>query len=163
MEQMARRYAQKLPLMPGALDVLGWLGDRWPLGLASSSPRALIDAVLATAGLANRFAVTISTEEVARGKPAPDVYLAAAKAMGFAPARCLAVEDSTNGLRAAAAAGLAVVAVPQPRYPPSADALRLAGVVVNSLRELTPAAIDGLDDSTSVDCRGKAASEAEPA
>jgi len=156
-EQMTRRYARELPLLPGALEVLGLLAGCWRLGLASSSPRALIDAVLATAGLAGRFAVTVSTEEVPRGKPAPDVYLAATRALGFAPERCVAVEDSTNGLLAAASAGLAVVAVPRPRYPPSADALRAAAVILTGLHELTPVAVDRLGAGRAEGSPGKPA------
>ena len=144
-ERMVDRYAEDLPLIPGALAALARLGDRWPLGLASSSPRSLIDSVLAAAGLTHRFAVTVSTEEVPRGKPAPDVYLAAAQSLGLPPEHCVAVEDSTNGLLAAAAAGLAVVALPRPDYRPSAEALRGARIVATHLDELTPTAIEGLD------------------
>jgi len=143
--RMAHRYAQDLPLIPGALEALARLGDRWPLGLASSSPRSLIDSVLTAAGLTHRFAVTVSTEEVPRGKPAPDVYLAAVRGLGLSPEHCVAVEDSTNGLLAAAAAGLAVVALPRPDYRPSAQALSLARIVAADLNELTPSAIEGLD------------------
>jgi len=143
--QMADRYAQELPLIPGALEALGRLGARWPLGLASSAPRSLIDSVLATADLTHRFAVTVSTEEVAQGKPAPDVYRAAVDGLALPPARCGAVEDSTNGLLAAAAAGLLVIAVPRPRYPPSVDALSRARVVAANLDELTLNTIEDLD------------------
>lgn len=143
--QMAGRYAQELPLIPGALEALGRLGARWPLGLASSAPRSLIDSVLATADLTHRFAVTVSTEEVAQGKPAPDVYRAAVDGLALPPARCAAVEDSTNGLLAAAAAGLLVIAVPRPRYLPSVDALSRARVVAANLDELTLNTIEGLD------------------
>ena len=93
------------------------------MALASSSARILIDQVLDTAGLTEVFRVTLSTEEVPRGKPAPDVYLAAVSRLGLQPAECAAVEDSSNGLRSAAAAGLAVVCVPHGVYPPAADAL----------------------------------------
>jgi len=143
--QMAGRYAQELPLIPGALEALGRLGARWPLGLASSAPRSLIDSVLATADLTHRFAVTVSTEEVAQGKPAPDVYRAAVDGLALPPARCGAVEDSTNGLLAAAAAGLVVIAVPRPRYLPSVDALSRARVVAANLDELTLNTVEGLD------------------
>ncbi|GAB1641862.1 HAD family hydrolase [Krasilnikovia sp. MM14-A1259] len=135
--RMAQRYAEALPLIPGSVAAVRRLGQRFPLALASSSARILIDQVLATAGLADAFQVTLSTEEVARGKPAPDVYLAAVQRLGFAPKECVAVEDSSNGLRAAAAAGLAVVAVPHGEYPPAPDALELADLVVEDLGELT--------------------------
>src|SRR5260370_37280876 len=104
--------------MPGAAGAVRRLAAEWPLGLASSSPPVLIDAALDGAGLRDCFAVTMSTEQVARGKPAPDIYLAVTRELGRRPERCAAVEDSANGLRSAAAAGLRVVAVPHPRYPP---------------------------------------------
>jgi HAD superfamily hydrolase (TIGR01509 family) len=134
-------YRRHLPLLPGALAAVARLASRWPLGLASSANRPVIDAVLASAGLTEKFAATVSGEEVDRGKPAPDVYLAAARKLGVEPADAAAVEDSTNGLRAAAAAGMAVLAVPNREFPPTADALSLADLVVDSLDGLTPAAI----------------------
>jgi beta-phosphoglucomutase-like phosphatase (HAD superfamily) len=121
------------------------LAARWPLGLASSSPPVLIGAVLDGAGLRDCFGVTMSTEEVAHGKPAPDIYLAVTERLGRQPRRCAAVEDSANGLRSAAAAGLRVIAVPHPRYPPGADALGLAALVLPSLTELTTGAVSRLD------------------
>jgi HAD superfamily hydrolase (TIGR01509 family) len=136
-EQMAQRYHRELPLLPGAVDAVRRMAQRWPLGLASSSPRSLIDRVVAEAGITGAFAVSLSTEEVARGKPAPDVYLAVAERLGVDPASCLALEDSSNGLRSAGAAGMTVVAVPHPRYPPDPDALALADRVLASLHELT--------------------------
>jgi HAD superfamily hydrolase (TIGR01509 family) len=136
-EQMERRYADRVPLMPGALDAVRRLAARWPLGLASSSPRALIDTVLDRTGLRASFGATVSTEEVARGKPAPDGYLLAARRLGADPVACAAVEDSSNGLRSAAAAGMRVIAVPHPRYPPAPDALALAAFVAADLDDLT--------------------------
>lgn len=116
---------------------------RWPLGLASSSPPRLIDLVLGLAGLAGLFKVRVSTEEVGRGKPAPDVYLEAAARLGEPPAACVAVEDSSNGVRSAAAAGMRVIAVPRERYPLAADAKAAASVVLASLDELTVAVVEG--------------------
>jgi HAD superfamily hydrolase (TIGR01509 family) len=142
-DRMARRYEQELPLLPGAVEAVRRLGERWPLGLASSSPTRLIAAVLQATGLANEFAVTMSTEEVPRGKPAPDVYLAVAGKLGVAPGTCVAIEDSSNGLRAAHAAGMRVVAVPHPVYPPQPDALAHADLVVAGLDELTVDALSG--------------------
>ena len=107
------------------------------LGVASSSNRPLIEVVLERAGIAEHFAAVVSSEEVARGKPAPDVYLEAARRLGVAPARCAAVEDSSNGIRAAHAAGMRVIALPNAHYPPAADALALADAVVGSPAELT--------------------------
>jgi len=141
---MQARYREHLPLLPGAAEAAARLAERWPLGLASSSPPALIDTVLRQASLRRCFAVTVSTEQVARGKPAPDIYLLAAGRLGRQPQRCAAVEDSSNGLRSAAAAGLRVAAVPRPEYPPEPDALRAAGLVLTSLSDLTVQAIMGL-------------------
>jgi HAD superfamily hydrolase (TIGR01509 family) len=130
--------------MPGAADAVRRLAGRWPLGLASSSPAALIETVLSAASIRSLFAVTVSTEEVEHGKPAPDVYLTAAARLGVEPGRAVAVEDSSNGLRSAAAAGLRVVAIPHPRYPADPDALGLASVVLASLSELTPEVVAAL-------------------
>jgi HAD superfamily hydrolase (TIGR01509 family) len=135
---MADRYRAHVPLLPGAVEAVTDLSGRWPLAVASSSPPDLIGVVLAAAGVADRFRVTVSSEEVARGKPAPDVYLAAADRLGVEPAGCLAVEDSANGLRSAAAAGMTVVAVPNPHFPPTRDALALAAATVPTPAGLTP-------------------------
>lgn len=142
--RMAERYREALPLIPGSVEAVRRMAARFPVALASSSARILIDQVLATAGLTDAFRVTLSTEEVPRGKPAPDVYLAAVERLGFLPEVCAAVEDSSNGLRAAGAAGLAVVAVPHGVYPPAADALALAGLVIDDLADLTVEAVEKL-------------------
>ena len=118
------------------------LAGRWPLGLASSSNQPVIDTVLEQAGITGCFAITVSGEEVAAGKPAPDVYLAATRRLDVDPADAAAVEDSTNGLRAAAAAGMVVIASPNREYPPEPNALALAALVVESIDELTPDAIE---------------------
>lgn len=135
--RMAVRYRTDLPVIPGAVEAVRRLGERFTLGLASSSARILIDQVLDTAGLTGAFAVTLSTEEVPRGKPAPDVYLTAADKLGLPPAECAAVEDSSNGLRSAGAAGMAVVAVPHGVYPPAPDALAMASLTVAGIDALT--------------------------
>ncbi|MEV0165993.1 HAD family hydrolase [Nonomuraea fuscirosea] len=137
-DQMAARYRDEVPLMPGAVEAVRRLSERTTLGLASSSPRRLIDVVLDAAGLTESFAATVSTEEVPRGKPAPDGYLEAARRIGADPGGCVAVEDSSNGLRSAYAAGMRVIAVPHPRYPPAPDALALAWRVLPGLDALTP-------------------------
>jgi HAD superfamily hydrolase (TIGR01509 family) len=142
--RMAERYRADLPLIPGAVDAVRRLGARFTLGLASSSARILIDQVLDTAGLTDAFAVALSTEEVPRGKPAPDVYLAVAGKLGLRPDVCVAVEDSSNGLRSAAAAGMAVVAIPHGVYPPAPDALGQARLVISGPSELTVTAVEGL-------------------
>jgi HAD superfamily hydrolase (TIGR01509 family) len=136
-------YRSDLPLFEGAEEAVARLAARWPLGLASSSNRPLIDLVLELSGLEGSFRVTVSSEEVERGKPAPDVYLEAARRLGVEPARCAAVEDSENGIRSAKAAGMRVVAIPNPAYPPPPDALALADQTLTSLAELTPSAVNG--------------------
>jgi HAD superfamily hydrolase (TIGR01509 family) len=141
---MRAEYAEHLPLLPGAVHAVRLLAGRWPLGVASSSPRALIETVLATAELADAFDAVVSSEEVPRGKPAPDVYLAAADRLAARATSCAAVEDSTNGLRAAASAGCAVIAIPRPEYPPAADALAAARLVLPSLNVLTPELVEPL-------------------
>ncbi len=134
--RMLERYRAALPLVEDAVDAVVELAGRFPLAVASSSNRPLIDAVLETAGIADRFVATVSSEEVARGKPSPDVYVEAAARLGIAPARCAAVEDSANGIRAAHAAGMFVVAYPNAHYPPAPEALVLADAVVRSLADL---------------------------
>jgi HAD superfamily hydrolase (TIGR01509 family) len=136
-------YRRELPLIDGAVEAVERLAARWPLGLASSSNRELIDLVLELSGLAPYFRVTVSSEEVARGKPAPDVYLEAAGRLEVAPARCAAIEDSENGIKSAKAADMRVLALPNPRYPPAEDALALADDVLESLEELTPERVAG--------------------
>lgn len=141
---MAARYREHLPLMPAAVAAVRRLADRWPLGLGSSAPATLIESVLVSAGLRDSFAVVMSTEQVRNGKPAPDIYLAVTARLGIPPGECAAVEDSTNGLRSAAAAGLAVVAVPHPKYPPDPAALAQAKLVLTGLTGLTVSAVNSL-------------------
>jgi HAD superfamily hydrolase (TIGR01509 family) len=131
-------YSRGLPLLPGAVDTVRRMAARWPVGLASSANREVIDAVLAASGLDGVFGATVSGEEVAHGKPAPDIYVEAARRLGVDPGRSAAVEDSTNGLRSAAAAGMLVVALPNQEFPPAPDALALAAAVLSSLDELRP-------------------------
>lgn len=143
-DRMAQRYSVDLPLLPGAVGAVRRLADRWPLGLASSSPPLLIETVLTTSLLKPLFTATVSADSVAHGKPAPDVYRTAAEKLGVPAEHCAAVEDSSNGLRSAAAAGMRVIAVPRDEYPPDEDALESAAVVLTSLMELTPETVDGL-------------------
>ena len=137
-------YRKRLPLIPGALDAVRRLAARLPLAIASSSNRPLIDLFLELTGTAGLFRTTVSSEEVDRGKPAPDVYLEAARRLGVDPRRCAAVEDSENGIRSAAAAGMKVIAIPNPVFPPGDEALALAAVSVASLDELQPALVENL-------------------
>jgi HAD superfamily hydrolase (TIGR01509 family) len=138
--RMLARYAEELPLVDGGVEAVRRMAADYRVGLASSSNRPLIDAVLEQAGITELFETTVSSEEVARGKPAPDVYLEAARRLGVAPARCLAIEDSGSGIRSAHAAGMRVLAIPNHRYPPG-GALALADVVLATLGELTASVI----------------------
>jgi HAD superfamily hydrolase (TIGR01509 family) len=140
--RMLERYAARLPLIDGAVEAVERLAARWPLGLASSSNRELIDRALEVSGLAPFFRVTVSSEEVARGKPAPDVYLEAARRLGVDAGACAAVEDSRSGILSARAAGMRVIAIPNPHFPPPDDVLAQADVVLGSLGELTPDAVE---------------------
>lgn len=135
--RMRAGYADGLPLLPGALDAVAALAAHWPLGLASSSNREIIDAFLDLSGLRDRFRAAVSSEEVGRGKPAPDVYLEVCRRLGVDPSQALAVEDAPNGILAAHAAGMAVVAIPPHFHPPTPDVLAVADVVIDSLDELT--------------------------
>jgi HAD superfamily hydrolase (TIGR01509 family) len=143
-DEVAELYTQRLPLLPGAVGAVHSLAEEWPLAVASSSNRHLIDLVVQLAGLGDAFRVTVSSEEVERGKPAPDVYLETARRLGVDPEACAAVEDSTNGLRSAHSAGMAVIAVPNRDFPPDRDALELADEVLDSLAQLTPARVRAL-------------------
>ena len=143
MRGMLAAYGQHLPLLPGAVDAVQRLAERFPLGLASSANRVLIDRALEVSGLAPCFRATVSSEEVPRGKPAPDVYLETARRLGVAPTLCAAVEDSHGGIRSAHAAGMRVVAIPNSSYPPDGEALAHADVVLGSLAELTPEVVCG--------------------
>ena len=136
-DRMLEAYRRELPLLPGAQEAVRRAAAAFPLGLASSSNRAIFEEALELAGLAGCFRATVSSEEVERGKPAPDVYLEAARRLGVAPERCTAVEDSHAGIRSAKAAGMRVVAIPNAAYPPDEEALALADAVVRSLEELT--------------------------
>jgi HAD superfamily hydrolase (TIGR01509 family) len=136
--RMLERYADGPPWLPGALDAVRRMADAFPLGLASSSNRELIDAVLEAGGITQLFRATVSSEEVGRGKPAPDVYLEAARRLGVAPERAAAIEDSESGIRSGRAAGMLVVAIPNSHYPPAAEALAAADVVLDSATSLRP-------------------------
>jgi HAD superfamily hydrolase (TIGR01509 family) len=143
-DRVGQLYAERLPLLTGAVDAVRSLAGEWPLAVASSSNRNLIDLVVRLSGLADAFEATVSSEEVERGKPAPDVYLEAARRLEVDPEACAAVEDSTNGLRSAHAAAMAVIAAPNRDFPPDPGALELADVTLESLTELTPDLVRGL-------------------
>jgi HAD superfamily hydrolase (TIGR01509 family) len=139
---LAELYEQGLPVLPGADEAVRRLAERWPLGLASSSNREIIDLVLREAGWAELFSVTVSSEEVERGKPAPDVYLEATRRLRVEPAWAGAIEDSSAGIRSAAAAGMRVIAIPNRAYPPEPEAVALAHVMLNSLADLDAEVVD---------------------
>ena len=143
----ARYRRDGAPLLPGAAAAVAALAARWALGLASSANRSLIELVLELADMRARFQAVVSAEEVAHGKPAPDVYLEAARRLHARPERCAAIEDSSNGLRAARTAGMLLVAIPNRDFPPSADALALSDAVIGSLGELRPTLLACLADA----------------
>jgi HAD superfamily hydrolase (TIGR01509 family) len=136
-QRLLEGYEERLPWLPGAQDAVRRMAARWPLGLASSSNKEVIQLFMETSGLGDCFEAWVSSEEVGRGKPAPDVFVEAARRVGVEPGRCAAVEDSHNGILAAHAAGMTVVAVPNHEFPPDPDALRQADAVLESLDELT--------------------------
>lgn len=140
-ERMLERYGEQPPLLPGAVDAVRLIAARWPVAIASSSNPELIERVVTRAGLEQSIRIVVSSQQVARGKPAPDVYLEAARRLDVEPARCAAVEDSENGIRSAKAAGMRVLAIPNRHFPPPADVVALADVVLASVAELTPAAV----------------------
>ena len=142
-ERMLARYHEALPLIDGAVDAVRRLAASFPLAVASSANRPLIETVLSGAGIADLFVATVSSEEVDRGKPAPDVYLETARRLDFPASHCAAIEDSSNGIRSAHGAGLRVCAIPNAHYPPTADVLALADVVLPSVAALTPATVSG--------------------
>ncbi|AIJ27096.1 HAD family hydrolase [Amycolatopsis methanolica] len=141
-DQMAQRYAGGPPVLPGAAAAVRAVGERYPVAIASSSPPVLIQAFLEATGLTGLVAAALSSEQVAAGKPAPDVYLEAARRLGKDPARCAAVEDTTNGLKAALAAGMTVYAVPNPHFPPDPAVLAQVHRVLDTVADL-PAALRG--------------------
>ncbi len=140
---MVRRYAEGPPLLPDAVEAVRAAARRCPVAIASSSPPALIAEVLRVTGLGDVVKVALSSELTGAGKPAPDVYLAAARALGADPVACVAVEDSTNGIKAALNAGMIVVAVPNAHFPPDPQVVAHAAAVIGGVGELSTF-LDGL-------------------
>lgn len=140
--RMQELYHDHLPLLPGAISTVRALANRYPLAVASSSPPGLIRFVLTEMGVAECFQSITSSDEVAHGKPAPDVYLLACERLGIPPEQAVAFEDSTAGIAAALAAGLRVIAVPNRSYPPDPDVLRRADLILPSLEEFDPAVLE---------------------
>ncbi len=126
------------PVIGDAPDQVRRVALELPVAIASSSHRAVIDAAVEALRLGDVLGAVVSSDEVPMGKPAPDVYLRAADALGADPARCLVVEDSLNGVRAGKAAGMTVVLVPNPSVPPAGNAYDLADVVLARLADLHP-------------------------
>jgi HAD superfamily hydrolase (TIGR01509 family) len=135
--RMELAYTEHLPLIPGAPEAVERIAARWPLGLASSSNRPLIDKVMDVSGLAGYFHTTVSSEEVERGKPHPDVFIVVAQQMGVDPGSCAAIEDSHTGVQSAHSAGMAVLVLPNQAFPPGEEVLDLADAVLSSLSDLT--------------------------
>jgi HAD superfamily hydrolase (TIGR01509 family) len=138
-----KRYREELPWIPGAREAVRRIGAEFPLGLATSSNREIIDIVVEIGGFEDLLKVTVSSEEVERGKPAPDVYLEATRRMGVDPERTAAVEDSTNGLLAAKAARMRVIAIPNDAHPPAEKGLAAADVVLSSIEDLNRGVVMG--------------------
>ena len=140
--RVVARYSDGPPAIPGAIDAVRRIARNHPVAIASSAHRAVIDAALRATGLAADLPIAVSSDEVEHGKPAPDVYLEAARRLGVSPDSCLVVEDSINGVRAGLAAGMTVVLVPNASVPPDPGAYALAHVVIGALAELDPDAVE---------------------
>lgn len=142
--RMVERYKQQIPFLPGALAAVDLAAQHYPTAVASGSPRLLLDTVVSSPELRGKFQVVLDSDGLAAGKPAPDVYLETARRLGIAPERCVCLEDSANGITAGKRAGMAVIAVPDPRFPPSRSTLEQADVVLNSLEEFSLPLLLGL-------------------
>lgn len=143
-EGMVAHYEQGITVLPGAVESVRRMAERYPIAIASSSPRVLIDTATKVLGIAELLGATVSTEEVERGKPAPDGYLRAAELLGVDPGQCVAVEDAHNGILSALAAGMTVVTVPPHFHPPAQEVLDRT-TVLSTLDELTHELIERLD------------------
>jgi HAD superfamily hydrolase (TIGR01509 family) len=136
------RYRKDLPWIEGAREAVKRMAAKYPLGLATSSNREIIDLVMEVGQFSNLIQVTVSSEEVERGKPAPDVYLEVMKRMQVDPKNAAAIEDSTNGLLAAHNAGMRVIAIPNDAHPPAEEGLSKADVVLDSIEDLQPGVVE---------------------
>lgn len=135
-------YREDLPLIEGAAEAVIAAAEHWPVAIASSSNRELIDLISELAGIESALTATVSSEEAGRGKPAPDVFLAAANELAVQPTECVVIEDSANGIRAAVAAEMPVIAVPNRDFPPPQEILEIATLVVDRVADLSPALIE---------------------
>jgi HAD superfamily hydrolase (TIGR01509 family) len=144
LERLEASYRKGLPLVPGAVEAVRRLAARWPLAVASSSPRELIELAIELAGLADAFGPVVSAAEVERGKPAPDVYLRACELLGTEPRQTVAIEDSGAGVGSARAAAMPVVLIPGSEFPPGPDVRAQADLVLDSIEHLDPATVEDL-------------------
>lgn len=136
---MVERYRTlPSPVIAGAPEAVRRIAASRPVAIASSSHRRVIEAALDALGLRDVFGAVVSSDDVPRGKPEPDVYLRAAMLLGVPATRCVVVEDSLNGVKAAKAAGAFVVLVPNPSVPPAGDARTRADLVLDRLGDLDP-------------------------
>lgn len=136
-DQMVSLYEQQIPYFPGAVEAVALSADHYITGLASGSPRGLIDTVTGDKALKGKFNAIISGDQVENGKPSPDIYLAVTEMLGVAPSKCVCLEDSGNGILAGKNAGLKVIAVPDSRFSPSMEKLNQADVILASLSEFS--------------------------
>ncbi len=131
-------YRRGIPYKPGAVEAVARAAACCPVGLASGSEKSLIALVVADGPMAGKFQAVVCTDDMPHGKPAPDVYLECARQLGVEPAECVCLEDSGAGIQSGKAAGMTVIAVPDPRFPPKPAALALADVVLTSLEQFNP-------------------------
>jgi len=142
--RMVELYRKGVPLITGAREAIEAIGRRWRVGVASGSDRVLLDTVLTSSGLAGHFAATVSGEDVAEGKPSPQIYQEACRRLGANPCACVAIEDSGSGIASALAAGMKVIAVPRPGFVPDDEILGRATAVLPDLTDLNPDVVAGV-------------------
>jgi HAD superfamily hydrolase (TIGR01509 family) len=143
-KEVVARIKQGLRPIDGAPEAVARIAAQWPVAVASSADRPVIDAALEATGLSEWLQVIVTSEEAGRGKPAPDVFLLAAERLGANPERVAAVEDSPNGMRAVKAAGMVLIAIPNASTPVDQDVLALADVVRDAITQLTPEVVVGV-------------------
>lgn len=146
-ERLLELYEEHLPLIPGSIDAVKRLAESFKVAIASSSARRVIDTTTRLMGIDHLLSAKVSSEEVPRGKPSPDVYIEAAKRLELGPSECAAIEDSSNGMRAAHAAGVSTLGFPHVDFPASPDALALCSRVLSSMDELTVELINELSST----------------
>lgn len=137
LDNMKQIYSRNIPFLPGATEAVSLSNSHYPTGLASGSPRSLIDTVINSPPFNNKFEVALSGDMFSKGKPSPDIYLEAARCLGIPPEHCVCLEDSGNGILAGKNAGMKVIAVPDPRFMPSEKKLKNADIVLDSLKNFS--------------------------